>query len=172
MRASAGPNQPTTAGRLKKGKQSDPRSQVKSYASAFDAKGIRVRTDFHSSRASLMADRKKLMRVMDNLLGNALKFTPAKGEVKVAVKRSDDQLEVTVADSGIGLAPEHLEKVFERFFQVDTSYTRASGGIGMGLTIAAEIVEAHGGRMRAESKGPGKGTRIIFSLPFEIQNSA
>jgi|GEM_PF-1863520 len=145
---------------------------INSYASSFAAKGIRVKTSFPASRASLMADRKKLMRVMDNLLGNALKFTPAKGVVSVLIQRSDDHLEVAVADTGIGLAPGHLKKVFERFYQVDTSYTRSSGGIGMGLTIAAEIVETHGGRIRAESDGPGKGTRIRFTIPFEIQKSA
>ncbi|MDD5382822.1 MAG: PAS domain S-box protein [Candidatus Margulisbacteria bacterium] len=135
-------------------------------ASTFAAKAIQVETNYPSYRMAIMADRKKLMRVMDNLLSNALKFTPANGWVKVSFEKGDKEIKVVVADSGIGLAPEHLEKIFESFFQIDTSYTRSIGGIGMGLTLAREIIGAHDGRIWAESNGLGKGSRLCFTLPI------
>jgi PAS domain S-box-containing protein len=140
---------------------------TKSVVAAFKAKGIEIRINCHPGTVAIMADRKKLIRVMDNLLGNALKFTPNKGTVEISIEKADHFLEVSIADSGIGLAPQHLEKVFGRFYQVDSSYTRSCGGIGMGLSIAQDIIAAHGGKIWAESEGLGKGTRIIFALPLE-----
>ena len=113
-----------------------------------------------------MADKKKLLRVMDNLLGNTLKFSPSKGSAEVTIKAEDKRIKVAVADTGIGIAPQHQEKVFDKFYQVDSSYNRSSGGIGMGLTVAKEIIEAHQGRIWAESKGLGAGSKFIFTLPI------
>jgi len=141
------------------------KESIEAMASAFSTKGIKVEMKGAAEHFSLLADRKKLMRVMANLLWNALKFTPDGGVVEVLVERLDKQIKVAVADTGIGLAPQHLEKVFDRFYQVDTSYTRATGGIGMGLTIAKEIIEAHGGTIWAESQGLGMGSKFYFTIP-------
>lgn len=115
---------------------------------------------------TIMGDPVKLRRLLANLLGNSLKFTPKGGHIKIAGSADQDMVEVSVIDDGIGLAKESLEKIFERFYQVDSSYTRAAGGIGLGLAIAKEIVETHGGRILAESGGLGKGTKISFTLPI------
>ena len=143
------------------------KQSLEAAVSAFAAKNIEVETSFPTSwSAAIMADRTKIMRALDNILGNALKFTPPRGSVKILVDSNDVQIKVTVADSGIGIAPEFLEKIFERFYQVDTSYTRSSGGIGMGLTIARAIIKAHGGKVEAQSDGLGKGTKVSFILPL------
>jgi len=145
------------------------KQSLDSAAAAFKAKELEVGADYLSSPVAVMADRKKLLRVMDNLLGNALKFTPPKGSIRVSIQKEEAQIKVVVSDSGIGIASQHLEKIFERFYQVDSSYIRACGGIGMGLSIAQDIIAAHSGKIWAESEGPGKGTRIVFALPLETR---
>jgi two-component system phosphate regulon sensor histidine kinase PhoR len=134
--------------------------------SAFSAKNIRIEARYPESSLVVIGDKKKLLRVLDNLLGNALKFTPSGGMVQIAVKKGDNRMEVTVADTGIGIEAKYLSKIFERFYQIDSSYTRSVGGIGMGLAIAKEVVEAHGGKIWTESEGPGRGTKIVFTLPI------
>lgn len=114
----------------------------------------------------LSADKWRMTQVMMNLLGNALQYTPAGGQVTVTAQREQGQLLVRVADTGVGLAPEHLPRVFERFYRVDKSRSRAGGGSGIGLTIARHLVEAHGGRIWAESAGPGEGSVFAFTLPL------
>jgi PAS domain S-box-containing protein len=143
------------------------KESVEASRPVFEAKEIKIQVSFPAKRITLMADRKKLLRVMDNLLGNATRFTPYKGTMRVLTEAEDGRVKITVADSGIGIAPQHFEKIFESFYQVDSSFTRASGGLGMGLSIAREIIEAHGGKIWAESEGLGKGSRFIFILPFE-----
>jgi len=133
---------------------------------AFAGKEIEVKMEFQPDHFALMADRKKLLRVMDNLLGNALKFTPARGSVTISIEKGDKQIKVVVVDTGIGITSQYLEKIFDRFYQIDTSYTRSSGGIGMGLAIAREIIESHGGRIWAESEGLGRGSRFCFTFPI------
>src|SRR3989338_5029781 len=138
---------------------------VAALSPAFKTKDILVAVAPEDGRLAVLGDRKKLLRVMDNLLGNSLKFVPAGGKVEIAVRDIGGAVEVRVSDTGIGIAQEHLGKIFDKFYQVDSSYTRATGGIGMGLTIAREIVRAHGGEIRAESEGLGRGTKIIFTIP-------
>jgi signal transduction histidine kinase len=140
---------------------------VKVMQSQFDSRQIKLETDLPEDFPALVADPAKLSHLMTCLLENAIKFTPKGGGVKVLGSRKDDTVEIQVADDGIGLAREHLEEVFARFFQVDTSYTRIAGGVGLGLTIVKEIVEAHGGKIWAESEGLGKGSRFCFTLPIE-----
>jgi len=135
--------------------------------SQFDSRQIKLGMDLPEDFPALLADPAKLSHLMTCLLENALKFTPKGGWVKVLGSRKDDTVEIRVVDNGIGLAREHLEEIFRRFFQVDTSYTRIAGGVGLGLTIAREIVEAHGGKIWAESEGIGKGSRFCFTLPIE-----
>lgn len=131
----------------------------------FETRRINARLELSEDLPVLLADEPMIRRLFTNLLGNALKFTPEGGWIKIVGKKEDDQTQLQVVDNGIGLARKDLEKVFDKFFQVDTSFTRAAGGVGLGLPICKEIVEAHGGRMWAESDGPGKGARFCFTLP-------
>ncbi|OGC10923.1 hypothetical protein A3K48_00040 [candidate division WOR-1 bacterium RIFOXYA12_FULL_52_29] len=142
------------------------KESVDNAASLFAARGVAFSFDHGDGNIAVIGDRKKLVRVMDNLLGNALKFTPTGGKVNVVMAREEQSVKISVSDTGIGLDGKNLFKVFERFFQVDSSYTRATGGIGMGLAIAKEVVEAHGGRIWAESEGMGHGSKFIFTLPL------
>jgi signal transduction histidine kinase len=102
--------------------------------------------------------------VVINLLSNALKFTPAGGTVSVHAATGISGTEIRVADTGIGISAEDLPRIFERFYRVDSSRSRATGGAGIGLSIARAIVEAHGGTIHAESE-PGRGSKFLISLP-------
>jgi len=122
----------------------------------------------HASRLpALRADRDRLNQVFDNLLANAIKFSPNGGVITIRVQRDAqaDAILVSVADTGIGIPHEQLNRVFERFYQVDGSATRRFGGAGVGLAIVKRIVEAHGGRIWVESE-PNRGTTFYFTLPF------
>ncbi|MFW6151276.1 MAG: sensor histidine kinase, partial [Chloroflexota bacterium] len=110
------------------------------------------------------ADRQRISQVLHNLLQNALTHTPEGGRVTVSATRQDQQVEIAVTDTGEGIPPQDLPHVFDRLYRVDKSRARATGGTGLGLTIARRLVEAHGGTIRAESQ-PGKGSRFIFTLP-------
>jgi len=113
----------------------------------------------------ITGDSRRIGEVLRNLVANALAYTPAGGRVHVDVKRSaDGGVEVAVADNGIGIAPADLPNVFDRFYRTDKSRTRATGGAGLGLTIAKRLVEAHGGRIGVQSE-PGAGARFWFTLP-------
>ena len=103
--------------------------------------------------------------MLANLLDNALRHTPPGGTVTLSDGRDDGDALLSVTDTGDGLAPEELERIFERFYRADASRSRDRGGSGIGLTIARALVEAHGGRLWAESNGPGTGTRIVCRLP-------
>jgi len=110
-----------------------------------------------------LMDTQRIGRVLNNLIGNALRHTPAGGQVDVMVKRGSSGMEVTVRDSGEGIRKQDLPNIFESFYRGEKSRSRASGGAGLGLAIARGIVNAHGGEIRVESQ-PGD-TRFIFSLP-------
>ncbi|HEX8352993.1 MAG TPA: ATP-binding protein [Pyrinomonadaceae bacterium] len=107
-----------------------------------------------------------MQQVAWNLLSNAVKFTPHGGSVRVALRRAGGYAEVTVSDSGRGIAPEFLPHVFDRFRQADGGITREHGGLGLGLAIARHLVELHGGTISAESEGEGRGATFRFSLPL------
>ena len=110
-------------------------------------------------------DRTRIEQVMNNLLQNAVTHTPAGGRIDVSVEEEDGMVSVTVADSGEGIPAEDLPHVFDRLYRVDPSRARSTGGAGLGLTIAKQLVEAHGGTIRAES-APGEGSRFTFTLPL------
>jgi signal transduction histidine kinase len=112
----------------------------------------------------ILADRERVHQVLFNLLDNALRFTPAGGEVRVTAERHNGSVDVHVWDTGPGIPPEHLARVFERFYRVDPARSRDDGGTGIGLAIARSVVEAHGGRIWAESE-PGRGSVFTFELP-------
>jgi histidine kinase len=112
-------------------------------------------------------DFNRILQVLTNLLGNALQHTSPGGRVTLSAQRQGNSALVSVVDTGSGIAPEHLAHVFERFYRVDKSRSRAGGGSGIGLTIAKHLVEAHGGRMWAASDGPGLGSTFAFALPLD-----
>jgi signal transduction histidine kinase/ActR/RegA family two-component response regulator len=117
--------------------------------------------------AAVRGDVRRLEQVFVNLLGNALKFTEAGGHIMVSARVTGRNLEVRVADDGIGIDPEFLPHVFDRFRQGDSTTTRNHAGLGLGLSIAKQLIEAHRGSIRVESGGPGKGTAFIVTLPLE-----
>jgi len=114
----------------------------------------------------VIADSDRAVQVLTNLLTNALRYTPAPGRVEVSVTRQGRMLAFQVRDTGVGIAPENLPRIFERFYRVEKSRSRALGGSGIGLTISRALVEAMGGSIRAESAGPGKGSAFTFTLPI------
>ncbi len=110
-------------------------------------------------------DAHRISQVLRNLLENAAAYTAAGGTITVAVRAQDKRtIEVSVTDTGQGIPAEELPFIFERFYRVDKSRTRATGGSGLGLTITKRLVEAHGGKITAQSE-PGKGSRFSFTLP-------
>jgi signal transduction histidine kinase/ActR/RegA family two-component response regulator len=122
--------------------------------------------------ATLRGDVKRLEQVFVNLIGNSLKFTPPGGHIMVSARLLSRALEIRVADTGIGIEPEFLPFVFDRFRQGDGTTTRNHSGLGLGLSIAKQLVEAHKGTIRAESAGKGKGTAFIVTLPISGQQEA
>lgn len=112
------------------------------------------------------ADPVRLVQVLANLLGNAVKYTPTGGAIAVAVERAGDGVELRVRDTGIGLTPELRSRVFDLFVQGDASLERTSGGLGIGLTLVRSLVELHGGRVHAHSAGPGQGSEFVVRLPL------
>jgi len=125
---------------------------------------VRVEDRVPDDIPPVFADRERLHQVLFNLLDNAVRLTPPGGEVVVSAHRVDGRCEVSVADTGPGIPAEHLPRLFERFYRVDTARSREDGGTGIGLAIARSVVEAHGGRIRAESE-VGKGSVFTFDLP-------
>ena len=113
----------------------------------------------------LEADPVRMAQVLSNVLNNAAKFTPPGGRIEVTLKSEGEDALIAVADDGIGVEPGDLERIFDMFVQLDSSRSQAAGGLGLGLTLARTIVERHGGRVHAESAGPGKGTRFVIRLP-------
>lgn len=121
-------------------------------------------TDVPYDIPNVRADAERISQVLDNLLGNAIKFSPEGGIISVQARAAVNDVVFTVQDSGVGIKPENVRNVFNRFYQEDGSTTRRFGGVGLGLAICKEIVEAHGGQIWVESE-PGKGTIFSFSLP-------
>ena len=132
---------------------------------AAEAKGVRVERDLEPIEA-IAGDAARLQQVIWNLLTNAIKFTPRGGVVRVWARKAGDQVEIGVADNGAGIEPQFLPHVFERFRQADASTTRRFGGLGLGLSIVQQLVEMHGGDVRADSAGPGKGATFTIHLPL------
>jgi two-component system, OmpR family, sensor histidine kinase BaeS len=141
------------------------RSAADAAAAAFDAKGVRLRVAQQPDPPPVEVDPDRLREVLAILLDNALRHTDPGGEVTLSAERAGADVVLTVADTGEGLEAEQLERIFERFYRVDPSRSRDRGGSGIGLTIGRAIAEAHGGRLWAESPGPGRGTRLRLKLP-------
>ena len=141
------------------------RASVEAVRARAEAKGVGVDIDLKTESLSVDFDRTRIAQVMGNLLDNAIRHTPSGGTVTVSVAVEGFTASIAVADTGEGIAAEVLPYVFERFYRVDRSRNRATGGVGLGLTIARHLVEAHGGSIRAESAA-GRGSRFVFELPL------
>ncbi len=126
---------------------------------------VRLETQFSGEVGFVAADPARLQQVLWNVLKNAVKFTPADGIVRVSTALLDDRREVRVSDTGIGIPPDALPRIFEAFEQGDGSVTRRFGGMGLGLAISRALVELQGGTIRAESDGPGHGATFVIELP-------
>ncbi|MEP7304621.1 MAG: ATP-binding protein [Acidobacteriota bacterium] len=144
------------------------RSAVDAITPAADAKGVRVETVLESDAAPVSGDPERLQQVFWNLLSNAVKFTNRGGRVQVRLARFNSHLEVAVSDTGIGISPEFLPHVFERFRQADAGIARERGGLGLGLSIARQLMEMHGGTIDASSGGLDRGATFRVRIPLMI----
>jgi signal transduction histidine kinase len=132
---------------------------------AIVAKRITFEMDVNRTLPLVHGDPDRLQQVVWNLLSNAVKFTPAGGTVQLRVASAGSAIEIAIRDSGVGIAPEFLPFVFERFRQADARVNREFGGLGLGLSIARHLIELHGGSLTAESEGLGKGATFRVLLP-------
>lgn len=130
-----------------------------------EEKNISLTLETKVSEIQVKGDKDRLSQVLINLAGNALRYTPQGGKVKVEINKKEKEVIVSVTDSGPGIDEKDLEHIFDRFYRTDKSRNRAYGGVGLGLAIAKGIVEAHGGKIWAESK-PNEGSRFTFTLPI------
>lgn len=118
---------------------------------------------------TIQADPQLLRQVMDNLLHNAMKFSPAGSTIRILVRQEAENVVIGVRDEGVGIPPDKLDKIFERFYQVDSGLRRRFEGLGIGLALCRDIVELHGGRIWAESEGMGKGTTFFIAFPIRLE---
>jgi len=138
---------------------------------AADAKNIRIEKHYTLDAGMVAGDPARLQQVVWNLLSNAIKFTPRDGQVDIDLGRNESNVLITVRDNGAGIRPEFITHVFERFRQADASMTRRHGGLGLGLAIVKQLIEQHGGTVRAESAGEGQGASFTIELPLAKQQA-
>ena len=138
------------------------------------ASEIRVTITEKLDRAvgTVEADPRRLQQVISNLISNAVKFTPQGGRIDLATVRKGDMVEIVVTDTGKGISPQFLTKIFDRFVQVESAITPTASGMGLGLAIARQLIELHGGSIHAESDGPDRGTRFIIVVPLPAQTKS
>jgi signal transduction histidine kinase len=139
-------------------------SVIRSLKANADERGVEVLMSHDPAIRLAFCDPGKVARIVTNLVGNAIKFTPEGGNVSILVQRSLDDFHISVSDTGCGIAPEHQERIFEKFQQVDRTHGGGEKGTGLGLPIAKELVELHGGTLSVRS-APGRGSRFSFTLP-------
>ncbi len=135
---------------------------------SIEAKHLRLRTTLDAKGGRIKGDPARLQQVLWNLLTNAVRFTPAHGRIDVVLERVNSHVEICVEDSGVGIKPEFLAFVFDRFRQADSSTTRRHGGLGLGLSIVKHLVELHGGSVRVKSPGEGQGSSFTVALPISV----
>lgn len=139
---------------------------VESVRPSADTKSIRLQKAIDPKASDINADPSRIQQILWNLLTNALKFTPRGGQIKVFVERIDSHIDITIQDSGEGIPADFIPNLFNRFSQADASTTRRHGGLGLGLAIVRNLVELHGGTVRASSPGVGQGATFVVSLPI------
>jgi len=144
------------------------RSAIDAVAPAAEAKGVRLEAVLDPRAKPISGDPERLQQVLWNLLSNAVKFTNRGGRVQVRLQRVNSHVEVNVSDTGVGIPPEFLPHVFERFRQADAGMARERGGLGLGLSIARQLIEMHGGTIEASSGGVGQGATFRMKLPLMI----
>ena len=132
----------------------------------FEDKNIQLVTDVETGLPNLFVDKDRIIQVLTNLAGNALQYTPNGGKVSISVRREKSEILFAVKDTGIGISTEQLTFIFNRFYRTDKSRNRASGGSGIGLTIAKALVQAHQGKIWAKSNGEGEGSTFSFLIPL------
>jgi PAS domain S-box-containing protein len=135
---------------------------------SIEARKLRLRVTLDARAGRLRGDPGRLQQVFWNLLTNAVKFTPSGGRIDLVMERVNSHVEVSIEDSGIGIKPEFLAFVFDRFRQADASTTRRHGGLGLGLSIVKHLVELHGGSVRVKSPGEGLGATFVVALPISV----
>ncbi|HEY9152462.1 MAG TPA: ATP-binding protein [Anaerolineales bacterium] len=141
---------------------------AKRLASQAESKRIALDFELAPELPRILVDEDRAVQILINLVGNAVQYTPEGGKIVVAAKPMHHEVQISVQDTGIGISSEHLPYIFDRFYRVDKSRSRrVGGGSGIGLTIVRALVEAHGGRIWAESKGEGNGSTFTFTLPAE-----
>ncbi|MEP0917203.1 ATP-binding protein [Leptolyngbya sp. DQ-M1] len=147
------------------------RAALETVQLAAQAKSIAIETRLDSQIPSILGDATRLQQVVWNLLSNAIKFTPEGGQVEVHLERLDNQAQIRVRDTGVGIPPSFVPHVFDYFRQADGATTRQFGGLGLGLAIVRQIVEAHGGTVWAESPGEAQGATFTVRLPLTLAQS-
>ena len=143
------------------------REAAAAVVSSAQAKGVVVKTEFPDEEVSVLGDATRLRQIAWHLLANAIKFTPRGGTVVVDIRTSREHVILTVYDSGPGIAPQFLPRIFDRFTQEDASPTRSAGGLGVGLSLVRELVELHGGEIHARNREDRTGA--IFTRDFPLQ---
>ena len=128
-------------------------------------KKIEMLLEIDEDLPDIEADELKVKEIIYNLISNAVKFTPEGGKIGMRARKADSMIEVEVWDTGVGIAHENMEKIFEGFFRVDTPYSRVTEGTGLGLPLSKNLVELHGGKLSVKSAGLDKGTLVRFTLP-------
>jgi signal transduction histidine kinase/CheY-like chemotaxis protein len=144
------------------------RHAVEAALPAADAKRIRIETIIDPQATPVSGDPERLQQVFWNLLSNAVKFTPSGGRIQVRLERVNSHVEMTCSDTGVGIPAQFLPHIFERFRQADAGISRERGGLGLGLAIARQLVETHGGNIQVASGGVGQGSTFRVQLPLMI----
>jgi PAS domain S-box-containing protein len=143
---------------------------LESVRPAAESKGVSIRTSWRTRDTNVLADATRLQQILWNLLSNAVKFTPNGGQISVIAEHVDGRIRIAVADTGIGIAPEFLPHVFDRFRQADSATTRRYGGLGLGLAIVHDLVRLHGGEVEVRSAGLNHGATFIVT--FNVGDAA
>ena len=146
------------------------RAAVDSANPTANARRQELRAALPEEPVLIHGDRERLQQVFWNLLSNAMKYTPRLGAISVTIACDPHDVLVRIRDTGVGITPKVLPHIFERFRQGEQGPTREYGGLGLGLAIVRHLTEAHGGSVRAESDGPGRGSTFIVSLPLAARN--
>jgi two-component system, OmpR family, sensor histidine kinase BaeS len=142
------------------------RAAAASLKSAADAAGVRLVSEVPPDLPAARADSKRVGQILRNLLSNAITHSPRGAAVRITARENGSHLEVAVSDEGPGVAPEHHARIFDRFYRVDSSRSRSTGGAGLGLAIVRHLARAQGGDVRVESE-PGRGAVFLFTLPAD-----